>query len=302
MILLDPANRILEETVKAVVELEEGAKRDICDVRLYDFDDISYRVHNDKDAIDVLHVSMNVPCFHQFKEEGGQEALEKYYKDLYVEPETGYDVTLKVDLAAYSGDKGELTKKLSLLRCNVMGGLFEHYLVALQQDKSSEMKPKKVDLRGDTTVYFVPKADRVVIVFAVDFADKVDKTVAKVFLQEFVDAKRSLGRAPPCNWGADPPLELGEFGVKENQGNLGYISFAVLKSHVTEKTLPQAVRVLQGFRAYIQYHLKCSKTLFHSKMRARIKSLLQVLNRAKMENEDEEKAKKTASGKTWKRG
>lgn len=52
------------------------------------------------------------------------------------------------------------------------------------------------------------------------------------------------------------------------------------------------------FRNYLQYHIKCSKAFMHTRMRIRVESLLQVLNRAK-----QKKAAKatTASGRTFKR-
>lgn len=59
-----------------------------------------------------------------------------------------------------------------------------------------------------------------------------------------------------------------------------------------------AVGLLHMLRNYVQYHIKCSKALFHQRMRARVVALLQVMNRARME-EVVQKAKKTASGRTF---
>lgn len=47
------------------------------------------------------------------------------------------------------------------------------------------------------------------------------------------------------------------------------------------------------------YHIKCSKAYMHDRMRKRVDSLLQVLNRAKAEPL-EPKEKKTMTGKTFK--
>jgi len=138
-----------------------------------------------------------------------------------------------------------------------------------------------------------------------DFAEKVDKVIAKVFMQEFVDARRSLGFAPPVAWGVQPPAELQKWGITENKGGtLGYISFSILKSHVASaEKIEKIVAVLSNFRNYIQYHIKCSKSYFHSRMRARVVGLLKVLNRAKVEDpeKDKSKGKKTISGKTFRR-
>merc|ERR1712226_1488318 len=82
--------------------------------------------------------------------------------------------------------------------------------------------------------FFCPRDDRVTIVFSLDFNERVDKEIAKIFLQEFVDTRKKIGRAPPTAYSANPPNELrDDFGISENtKGTLGYISFAVLKSHL----------------------------------------------------------------------
>lgn len=303
MILLEPGNRILGETVSANI-LNEG-KQEPCDVRLNDFDDVSYHVKVTPENKEEMTVSMNLPCYHQIKDNGGEEAVKKYFDGLVSDDvETGFDLTLKVKLGAEEKEKEEKIKKISMFKHHVVGGVFEHYFQALLDEKDPE-DPFKFDLRGDTTVYFFPGKDRVVVVFALDFTEKVDKTIAKVFMQEFVDAKRRIGRAPPVSWGANPPKEMAHYDITENQGNLGYISFAVLRSHVDKGKIEQVVSVLQVFRNYLQYHIKCSKSYFHSRMRARVRELLKVLNRAKFTAEERgelsAKSMKTASGKTFRR-
>jgi actin related protein 2/3 complex subunit 2 len=296
MILLEPGNRILEETVAS--QIRGGEKREAVDVRLCDFDDVSYRITVDKDAMDVMKVSMNLPCYYQTDKLGAEAALQNTYKDHIVDAEVGFSLTLAVKLNEVKDeDKDALIKNLSLIKSNITGGVFDYFFSALLADEKKEQF--KFDLRGDTTVYFCPRDDRVTIVFSVDFVEHVDKVIAKVFLQEFVDARKKIGRAPPCQWGEKPPTELADFGVTENQGNLGYISFAILKSHVDKGKKESVIQVLQTFRTFLQYHIKCSKSHFHSKMRHRVRELQKVLNRAKVE--EQKKEKKTAAGKTFKR-
>jgi len=161
--------------------------------------------------------------------------------------------------------------------------------------------PFKFDLRGDTTVYVLPGADRVTIIYSLSFHDKVDNAVAKVFMQEFVDARRNQQQAPPVQFNHNPPLELKAFGVTEPSDNLGYLTFAVLKNHVDRNKKEGVVSVMSVFRNYIQYHLKCSKSFFHSRMRAKVVELMKILNRAKVVDENKSKDKKTISGRTFQR-
>merc|ERR1712166_367621 len=119
--------------------------------------------------------------------------------------------------------------------------------------------------------------DRVTVIYALDFSEEVDRVVGKVFMDIFA-ATKTAG-APPCNFMEKPPQELAAFGVTENQGCLGYISFAVLPRHVKDNQREKVIHVLQTFRSFLQYHLKMSKSYWHSKMRARCVSLQKVLNR-----------------------
>ena len=58
------------------------------------------------------------------------------------------------------------------------------------------------------------------------------------------------------------------------------------------------IDLIQTFRDYLHYHIKCSKAYLHSRMRHNVSDFLKVLNRAKPEVKT---AKKLASGKTFNR-
>jgi len=320
MILLEPGNRILAETVSAQIlggdekkesskekdkdkDKDKGDKREPIDVRLCDFDDVSYRVVIDAKSKNILTVSMALPAFREIKDFGAQDAVTKAFGDKAISAIENFDVSIQVNLDT-EDKKEETIKKISLIKPTVIGGVFRHFYTKLQKGEAPAA-PFKFNLRGDTTVYFIPDKDRVVTVFGLDFKDKVDKAVAKVFMNEFVDSRKTIGFAPPVSWGVTPPSELKTFGITEPiPGCLGFISFAILKEHVAkEDTLGRVVDILQGFRNYIQYHIKCSKSYFHSRMRARARDLLKVLNRAKQVDPDGDntKGKKTITGRTFTR-
>jgi len=294
MILLEPGNRILEECVRS--QVEATGKREAMDVRLFDFDDVSYRIVVDKNNVDLLKLSINIPPFQQFKDKGGQAAVDKYYGEFKGPAEVGFDVTLHVKLTDVK-DPAATIAKLALVKSKITGGVFNHFFTALMEDK--KVDKFKFDLRGDTTIFMCPRADRVTVVFEVNFQIKMDQVIANVMLKEFVAASKNIGRAPPCTWNTNPPDELREFGISTNKGCLGYMSFAILKSHLEKGKQEVVVSVLQTFRTYMQYHIKMAKSHFHSKMRKRVVELIKVLNRAKVP--DMKKEKKTAAGKTFKR-
>lgn len=296
MILLEAASRILAETVHEPLV----GKGQPCDVRLCDFDDVSYRVTILPDSKGVMKVSMSLPSYQQIREHGAEDALKRIYGSLLSDPVDSYDVTLTVDLENLPCPAEELTTKISLLRSNAVGGVFDRFLSSVT-DKTS-IAPFKFDLRSDTTVYFIPGDARLTVVYDLNFHDRVDQAVARVFLPEFAEGRRQVAAAPPVQFNENPPLELKQFDVVEPHGTLGFVSFAILPNHVNRPELKErVVQTMPLFRNYLQYHIKCSKAYFHSRMRARVVSLLQVLNRAKSDVPDADKQKKTITGKNFQR-
>jgi len=303
MILLEEGNRILQESVGAHINLPEEEKREPLDVKLCDFDDVSYHIQVEKANLDQIKVSMNMPCYHQIEANGGSNAVKKHFGDYSCETEANYDVTICVKFKEIKEDKQKLIEKIGSMKLYILGGVFDHFFEALNKGTPIST-PFQFDIRSDTRVYLFPRDDRVTVIFSVDFVEAFDKLIAKVFLNEFVAARkndRSLGSAPSCNFSETPPTELSALGVTEANGVLGFMSFPVLKSHVVDGKRDKAVKVLQTFRNFLQYHIKMSKSNFHCRMRARVVSLTKVLNRAKVETKDLDD-KKTASGKTFKRG
>ncbi len=96
MILLEPGNRILEEAVSSQINAE--GKREALDVRLCDFDDVAYRIQVDKDNLDLMKVSFSSYCYSSIEKFGAKAALEKNFGEYVGTPETGYDVTLDINI------------------------------------------------------------------------------------------------------------------------------------------------------------------------------------------------------------
>lgn len=253
-------------------------------VFLWDFDNVSYSVRVDEKDTDTMYVSMNLPFLDEVMEHGAGKVLETTYAGLVSdEGEDNYNITLKIPFDDYTdpSDQKTLIENLEKIKPNVVGGVFLHYFEGVAN--GTKTKPFSFDMRPDTQVYFAPGSGRCVVTFGLAFSEKVDGVIAKIFMQEFADARRNLGAAPPVMFTVDPPRELHQFGIKEKTGNLGFAVFTILPGHVSSPQKRQQVaEVLQGFRTYIQYHIKCSKSYFHSRMRKRVVELLKVLNRAKV--------------------
>jgi len=310
MILLARGNRILEETVRDQICRDPDKERPkMLDVKLCDFDDVSYNIKIDGagssgDSPAPMLVSINCPAYHDIKDKGADKAIANVFGDHcdILHDTNGMDVSLSFDFSKLTTDEKEqdaLVKKLSMFKFTLLSGPFREYFADLNEGKNSG-DSFQFDLRNDTTIYIKPAKDRVTIVYAVDFQNKVDKVLARVFMQELCDARKRVRTAPPFKWSVAPPGELESMGCTENPGILGYASITVMASHVSnpEKT-DDVISALINFRTFIQYHLKCAKSFFHSRMRKRCSDLLKILNRAKVKFG--ETKKKTKTGKTFKR-
>jgi len=201
---------------------------------------------------------------------------------------------LQIDLDKLPPSTEDLPIKLALLKRHLFAAPFAYAI---------DKKPKDIitfNYRPEETVYIKSDPDRITVIFDILFRDADDIVFSKVFLQEFVDARRTINQAPAVSFSQkEPPLELkGVKGVKAGENN-GFVSFVLFAHHTTDKERDRSIDLIQTFRDYLHYHIKCSKAYMHMRMRTRVDSLLQILNRARPEPVDV--VKKTASGKTFKR-
>jgi len=304
MILLERGNRILGETVSCQFNRDPEEKVETYDVKLCDFDDVAYRVLMEPEDKNILSISMAMPCYSSIAEMGCKASFEKAYGSMVSWPAADkYDVTIKVKLDELKDQKtkDDLVTRIATLKASTLSGVFDHFFSSVLT--GATLPNFTFNLRSDTAIYLFPKAgDRCTVIFGVDFKEKVDRAIAKVFMQEFCDARRQggLGAAPGVTFGINPPAEMAHFKITEPTGNLGFVTFAVLKSHLEKDKKERVTAVMSTFRNYLQYHIKCSKAHFHSRMRARVASLLQILNRAKAEPPgNAEKNAKTMRGTTF---
>lgn len=295
MILLPYANQVLRDTVLSKLEAE---KREVCDHKLCDFDNVSFSVTISPDDTETINVGMNAPFWHEISDKGAQDGVEEFYHKYISSGDN--NVNLAVPAADFKDGAEEFADAVANMKSNVIGGIFRRYFDGMRNN-SPLTDFLEVHLRSDTTMYLVPKSDRLVVVFAMEFPNKTDRVIANVLLGEMEAAKRKVGGAPICNFSTKVPREVQECGVSPDaKADSGYVSFAVLRRHIdTKEKAQKASEIILGFRQYLTYHIKCSKAFFHQRMRAQVTSLLQILNRAKT---DKEKKKKLYSGKIWKPG
>lgn len=135
---------------------------------------------------------------------------------------------------------------MALLKRNAMAAPFEsayeeHYKLREEASKyTSEEAPQGVKEGGDVmaihyreeeAIYIKASFDRVTVIFSTIFREETDRIYGKVFIQEFVDARRrAIQNAPQVLFKNDPPLELQDVpGVQSSStGEIGYVTFGGL--------------------------------------------------------------------------
>ncbi|KAJ1339219.1 hypothetical protein BSLG_006357 [Batrachochytrium salamandrivorans] len=244
-----------------------------CQITLADFDGVIYRIST-PEVKTTLVISVAIRCYSELERYGAATILQREYGSYFGGvPEPGYNVTLTIDLTTLPADREPLIRAISLLKRNIMAAAFEAAFAASQEGRESELMA--VHYRDDETIYVKALPDRVTVIFSTEFKDETDKIYGKVFLQEFVDARRQPA-IPKC-------------------------AAVLFPRHFHGANAYDAISRIQLFRDYFHFHIKASKAYMHSRMRTRVETFLKVLNRAKPEKPDDQKEKKTASGKTFKR-
>lgn len=318
MLLLDYQNVLIQSVL---TERFSGAPPVTIDQTVSDFDGVKFHISTPEGTKTKIQVSLQIRCYGDLVRYGAEEVLNREYGKYVVPAEPGYDFSVLVDLENLPEDKeerDELIKKVSLLKRNAMAAPFEqayqeYYHLKQEAAKfTSEEAPqgvreggevKAIHYREEEAIYLKASHDRVTVIFSTVFREETDRVFGKVFIQEFVDARRrAIQNAPQVLFRNDPPLELqGVPGVNiSGSGEIGYVTFVLFPRHLTPQRMPDVISHIQTFRDYFHYHIKASKAYIHTRMRRRTADFLQVLRRARPENE--EKERKTASGRSFKAG
>jgi len=298
MILLEYHNRIIEDTLLEKFGITDVSKFDSVEAIIADFDAVTYHLFTDANQKNLLNISISIKCFRELQKYGVDEILKKQYGSVLKSPEQGYDVTLQIDCANPPQDRAGFARNVALLKRHAFAAPFYKIFNDIEQKKGGALA--ELPYRDEEGLYLKPETDRCIVIFSIQFKDPDDIVLAKVFLQEYADARRTMSNAPSVSYShKEPPLELkGVRNLKVNESQ-GFVSFVLFQPHMAPGKREKTIDNIILFRNYLHYHLKCSKAFLHTRMRNRVRTFLQVLNRAK--SEPEAKEKKTITGRTFKR-
>ena len=265
---------------------------------VYDFHGTLWKLYRNK-AGDVYVCVHLVTPKKILKKVSVMEGLEKFYgKDVVCADGHDYPEELdgEPDFALHYKDENEwrgreLTKKekeeLEAL-CKKYAYLYTACMISFFKDcfsranEGETFDPIKLPYRSNESLYVAANKDNVEVTTCMRFVTDDDLLFGKVFLQEFADAKKSnrnLAGAPSCSFSVKMPAGLsGAKNVDADDDKTLWVTFILFRKHTdtADATVESTVEKLLSFRNYVNYHIKCSKTFFHSRMRSRHTSLLQV--------------------------
>lgn len=186
-----------------------------------DFDSTTLHISNAEGNKGLLYLSIRTRAWSSVQRCGSSGGLEEFLEAKYkTQPgvsvastvESGYDYTLEVDLNVL---QPESVVQLSLIKTLVLSYpfqlAFDEFVQLSNTPDSQSQTLHTVQYRDDENLFIKPANDRITAIFETAFQDETDKVFGKVFLQEFVDARkrnRAIQSAPQVLFSHEPPLEI----------------------------------------------------------------------------------------------
>lgn len=298
-VFLEPKHPIVESVIKKkLIEFNQDKKLSPLDTKVADFDGAMYHIqvapNSSKIEFDFIWDPIS-----ELGPLGSQEVLNKQYSSYSPKPSQN-SLHFEISPEKCSGDMTSIdltTIDFCLLKRRIFGAPLSKAFADLAAGTAPSTKKCKIDLRQKREqVLISPLQDQVLVAFYINYLkkgekDSTDSRIAEIFLQKFA-GKKDFGNAPGVRFIKELPKEFkGMSGVIMHPKNTpgGWVEFNIRQSHVSKDGGTRAIDLLLSLRQYLQYHIKATKAQLHQRMRFKVKSFLQVLNRARP---DEEKTKK----------
>eukprot|EP01096_Ripella_sp_DP13-Kostka_P013525 TRINITY_DN588_c0_g1_i1.p2 TRINITY_DN588_c0_g1~~TRINITY_DN588_c0_g1_i1.p2 ORF type:complete len:320 (+),score=177.90 TRINITY_DN588_c0_g1_i1:68-961(+) len=294
MILLDCYNKIIRDYIFDKIR---NNTRELDDYVLADFDGVEFHITADPNNKAIVNFSIRSKASQHFLSQGAQEDLPRLYGPmLNRNTEANYDITLTVNFDALPEEGEALALKISNLKRHLFAGPFNKAFKSVTDKKPTGILA--VPYRQGEAFYLKPESDKCTVIFEISFNVADDAILSGVFLNEFQDARKSMKNVPVVTFNLrEAPLELAGIPL-QNPNNNGFVSIVVFEQHLAQRNLVKTINLLITFRNYLHYHIKCSKAYMHNRMRAKVASWLQILNRARPEP-FKPREKKKMSGRTF---
>ena len=279
MILLESGNRALRALLTRLFSAS-GADSGVM-IICADYDGIRYQIECGKKER-VLHIDVAIPRFDVFTRRAESRAyMDQIYGPLRApQSAPGYDMRLDINLDAAEGERAAIVEKVSKFRENLIGSILTPHFDAMLEKKAIDRTVLEIG-GGDIMVVGNTRDNGLFVSFCLRIADNDDAALAMVLLKAYAEGGHQSG-APPAKFSPDRPPEMEGVDVPRDR-NTGFLTFSLFATQATKEARGKAITLFSNFRAYVRFHLKSTKSYLHSRMRRRVDSWVQVMNRAKPE-------------------
>ena len=198
-------------------------------------------------------------------------------KKMSEEDKEKFDVERKEIRAELDKFAKSTAEKLSTLRVKIYSYALEKMLKDVKDNKKT-VKPLDFHLNEKNIVHMVPLKDNVMLVYGVDFLQKTDQSLARVFLQELKEAKNHVKNC--INGNVYVELDETPDNIKKIDNPKNYSNGLVVFNLFVNKfdTMKKFLNYFITFREYVQFHIHSIKTFLHIRMNRKGKELIGKLD------------------------
>ena len=281
-----------------IPSFREKARHDFFEVRCSDFDGASFFLKCTAEDPQKLTLAMSVPCWADLQKLNCDKDINEIYSAFTREESKEFDTAVSIDLED-AEDLDTVANLLTGFKRNVLAVPLNRVFNSMV-NSSETVKPMTINYREREQLFIIQKSEeKAVVIFSLNFEDKVDRCLAQVFATEFAEAHRTVDLSPTFRFfeipeeaktGGEPsgdgkvfPAELKVCNPHPiRDSDIGYLVCSVDKMHLnTEAKKEEMLTLLLGLRSYMNYHIKASKSHLHTIMRGSCVKLLKVKTRCK---------------------
>lgn len=274
LISMETAHRAVLETVRRIVTGENDVS--YASIRDFDHNELQVRITEDASAL-VIGVTHAVPedVFQKHCAAELKEVLTRHFGSAVAEqPDDGCLVSVNIPLPAEEPEtvvQNPLLSKAASLRTLCYAAFF--FKVAASKTPMTIRLP-----RGPSeSAYVHGSAGNVNVSFSIHVPNDSDAIFVRTFLSEMKIAK-TTSVIMGFDRGVTPTFPGGVKAVEKESDQMFWAHFKMSQVSLDSPALlEKSVEHLMNFRAFLFYHINCSRSMVHARMRERVRAAEQVL-------------------------
>ncbi|XP_044484307.1 actin-related protein 2/3 complex subunit 2B isoform X2 [Mangifera indica] len=265
------------------------------DHHLHEFGSVEYHIQSSVSDPQHAYLSISTPFLSQ-QSSVSHNTLEMVKRisphavEIIEPAKEGYQLTLRLNFSKIPCDSVKVITDISTIQATILSSQLKEMLWNVNSGAASQgmYQPIKLMYHPREPFYVIKKPQKITAVFPIRFKEHSEVVIATAFFQELMDmgSSEKWAKAPSCCWSPIPPPELRGEPIEDLSTNGGFVTFDIFPRHIEGKRLDKTVWSLLNFNAYVKYHVKCTKGFIQRRMRKRLESLVEILQKANLSEEE----------------